>query len=198
MSKTVELFYDFASPNAYFGAMLLPPIAARHSARIEWRPILLGGLFKLLAAPQTPGMLSPEKSAWSLLDLQRWSRKYDVPFRFASRFPVSTVKPLRAALVAADHGLDPGSFAQAVFRAYWVDDKDISDAAVLGELVQHLGGDPKTILARIEEPAVKDELRAATDRARARGVFGVPSFVIDGELHFGKDRLDFVEDALGL
>jgi 2-hydroxychromene-2-carboxylate isomerase len=198
MSKTVELFYDFSSPNAYFAAMLLPSIAARHGARIEWRPILLGGLFKSLGVPATPGMSSSEKSAWSLLDLQRWSRKFDVPFRFASRFPVNTVRPLRAALIAADHGLDPGALAQAVFRAYWVDDKDISDAAVLGELLQHLGGDAEKILARIEEPAVKDELRAATDRARARGVFGAPTFIVDGELHFGKDRLDFVEDALRL
>jgi 2-hydroxychromene-2-carboxylate isomerase len=196
MSKTIELFYDFSSPNAHFSAMLLPSIAARHGARIEWRPIFLGGLFKLLGAPSTPGMTSGEKSAWSLKDLERWSQKYDVPFRFASRFPLNTVRPLRAALIAADHGLDPGVFAQAVFRAYWVDDRDISEPAVLGEIVKDLGADPERVLARLEEPAVKDALRLATEQARDRGVFGVPAQIVGGELHFGKDRLDFVEDAL--
>jgi 2-hydroxychromene-2-carboxylate isomerase len=196
MSKTVELFYDFSSPNAHFSAMLLPAIAARHGARIEWRPIFLGGLFKLLGAPSTPGMSSPEKSAWSLKDLERWAQKYDVPFRFASRFPLNTVRPLRAALIAADHGIDPGIFAQAVFRAYWVDDRDISEPGVLAEIVQDLGADPERLLARLEEPAVKDALRAATEQARAHGVFGVPSYLVEGELHFGKDRLDLVEDAL--
>jgi 2-hydroxychromene-2-carboxylate isomerase len=188
MNETVELFYDFSSPNAHFAAMLLPAIAARHGARIEWRPILLGGLFKLLDAPSMPGMTSPEKSAWSLKDLERFSKKYEVPFGFASRFPLSTVRPLRAALIAADYGLDPGTFAQAVFRAYWVDDKDISEPSVLGEIVRNLGADPERVLARIEEPAVKDALRQATEQARARGVFGVPSYVVKGELHFGKDR----------
>lgn len=196
MKKTVELFYDFSSPNAYFAAMLLPPIAARHAASIEWRPFLLGGLFKALGAQMTPGMSTPEKSAWSMADLQRWSKKYDLPFRFPSRFPINTVKPLRAALLAADHGIDPGVYAQAVFRAYWVDDRDIADPSVLAEVVRDLGASPDVLLPRLEEPAVKDALRQATDDARTRGVFGAPSFIVNGELHFGKDRLDFVEDAL--
>ena len=196
MKKTVELYYDFSSPNAHFAAMQLPAIAARQGATIEWRPIFLGGLFKLLSGPSTPGMTSPEKSAWSLEDLKRWSTKYGVPFRFASRFPLNTVRPLRLATIAADHGLDPGAFAQAVFRAYWVDDKDIADAAVLGAILTDLGADAAKLLAQIEDPAVKDALRIATEKAREAGVFGTPTFVVAGELHFGKDRLDFVEDAL--
>jgi 2-hydroxychromene-2-carboxylate isomerase len=194
--KTVELYYDFSSPNAYFAALLLPAIAQRHGARVEWRPILLGGLFKLLGGPMTPGMTTPEKSAWSLVDLQRWSAKHGIPFRFASRFPLNTTRPLRIALVAAEHGLDHAAFAQAVFRAYWAEDRDISDAAVLSEILTGLGADAAALLARTEEPAVKEALRAATDQARARGVFGVPTYFVGDELHFGKDRLDFVEDAL--
>lgn len=196
MSKTVELFYDFSSPNAYFAAMQLPAVARRHGAEIVWRPILLGGLFKLLSAPAMPGMTSPERSAWGLRDLERWSARHGVPFRFASRFPLSTVRPLRIALIAGELGLDPGEFARAVFHAYWVDDRDISDAAALSEILTGLGADPEPILRRIEEPAVKDALRIATEEARSRGVFGTPTFIVGGELHFGKDRLDFVEDAL--
>jgi 2-hydroxychromene-2-carboxylate isomerase len=194
--KTVELYYDFSSPNAHFAALLLPDVAARHGARIEWRPLLLGGLFKALGGPMTPGMTSPEKSAWGLVDLQRWSKRTGVPFRFASRFPLNTVKPLRVALVIAEHGVDHAAYVHAVFRAYWAEDRDISDAGVLSEILTGLGADAGAVLARTEDPAVKNALRAATDQARARGVFGVPSFFVGDELHFGKDRLDFVEDAL--
>jgi 2-hydroxychromene-2-carboxylate isomerase len=194
--KHVELYYDFSSPNAYFAAELLPAIADKHGASIEWRPILLGGLFKALGGPMTPGMTSPEKTAWSAADLQRWGARYGIPFRFASRFPLNTTRPLRIALVAAEHGLDHAAYARAVFRAYWGEDRDISDATVLGEILAGLGADAPALLARTEEQAVKDALRTATENARARGVFGVPTYFVGDELHFGKDRLDFVDAAL--
>ena len=92
--------------------------------------------------------------------------------------------------------MDHGPYAQAVFRAYWGEDRDISDAGVLSEILTGLGADAGAILARTEEPAVKDSLRVATDQARGRGVFGVPTCFVGDELYFAKDRLDFVEEAL--
>jgi 2-hydroxychromene-2-carboxylate isomerase len=196
MPKTVELFYDFSSPNAYFAALMLPAIAARHGANIEYRPLLLGGLFKLLGTHDTPGALNPEKARYSLRDLERWGAKHGIEFRWASRFPLNTVKPMRLALVASELGLDERTLIERVFRAYWAEDRDITDASVLREIVSELGGDAGAALGRIEAPEVKDALRAATEAARARGVFGVPVCIVDDELFFGKDRLDFVEDAL--
>lgn len=196
MSKIVELYYDFSSPNAYFAALMLPAIAERTSATIEYRPFFLGGLFKLLDVSQTPGMTSPEKSAASLLDLQRWSQKHRIPFRFPSRFPMNTLLSLRIALSSQELGLAHRAWAEAVFDAYWVQDRDIADEAVLGELLSKLGADPKVALERARGPEAKAALKASTEAARTRGIFGAPACIVGDDLFFGKDRLDFVEDAL--
>lgn len=196
MSKTVRFYYDFSSPNAYFAAVLLPQLAARRSARIEYKPFLLGGLFKTLGVHMTPGMSSTNKAAHTQRDLERWGRKHDIPFRFPSRFPMNTVKPLRIALALDAVPELRERFVLSIFRAYWVEDRDISDDAVLKDLLAGLGVDADALLARAEDPELKDKLRTATDEAVQAGVFGAPTFIVDGELFFGKDRLDFVEDAL--
>jgi 2-hydroxychromene-2-carboxylate isomerase len=194
--KTVELYYDYSSPNAYFAALLLPPIAERAGATVAYRPFLLGGLFKLIGQSPTPGATSPEKAAYGLRDLERWSAKYHIPFRFASRFPLSSVKALRLTLILPELGVEPRAFTEAVFRAAWAEDRDIAAADVLSELLGRFGAEPAQALARIETPEVKDALRQATEAARSRGVFGAPTCIVGDELFFGKDRLDFVADAL--
>ncbi len=194
--SVVELFYDFSSPNAYFAAMQLPAIAERQHASVRWRPFLLGGLFKTLAVESMPGMTSPAKAAYSRLELERWGRKHHIAFAFPSRFPMNTVKALRIALALDADGADQAAYAQAVFRAYWVEDRDISDDAVLTDVIAGLGLDAPALLARTQDPAIKDALKRSTAEAAERGVFGAPTMFVDGELYFGKDRLDFVADAL--
>jgi len=192
----VELYYDFSSPNAYFAFEMLPAIAERHSATIVYRPFFLGGLFKLLNAPQTPGMLTPEKAINGSRDLVRWSEKYEIPFRPPSRFPMNSLKALRIAMLLDELAVDHHAYAKAMFEAYWVNDEDLADGSVLVKLLNGLGQTGEAVLARAEEPKAKDALKAATEAARARGVFGAPTCFVGDELFFGKDRLDFVEDAL--
>ncbi len=196
MPKTIEFFFDFSSPNAYFAAMQLPALAERHAAQIVYKPFLLGGLFKSLDVNMTPGMTSPAKAQNSMKDLERWSAKYGVPFHYPSRFPMNTVTALRIALALSADGKDIRPFVEATYRAYWVDDRDISDAEVLRSVLSGLGLDADALLARTQDPAVKQALKDATAEAEQRGLFGAPSFIVDGELYFGKDRLEFVEDAL--
>jgi len=196
MAKTVELFYDFSSPNSHFVTLQLPAIAERHGATVEYRPFFLGGLFKTLGVHLTPGMSSPAKAAHSRRDFERWSERYGIPFRFPSRFPMNTVRALRTALVLDRHGFEPRRYAETVFRAYWVDDRDIGDPATLSALLAELGVDPAATLAESDQPDVKDALRQRNDDAVARGIFGAPSMIVGDELYFGKDRLDFVELAL--
>jgi 2-hydroxychromene-2-carboxylate isomerase len=196
MSRSVDFYYDFSSPNAHFAFAMLQPIAARHGATIVYRPMFLGGLFKLLNAPQTPGMLTPEKAANSTRDLVRWSAKYQIPFRFPSRFPMNTLKALRVAMLLPELGIDHGAYAKTLFEAYWVNDADLSDTAVLAKLIDGLGKNGEEAVALGEGPGPKEALKAATEAAKARGVFGAPTCFVGDELFFGKDRLEFVEDAL--
>ena len=196
MAKTVELFYDFSSPNSYFAALQLPAIVERHGATLKYRPFFLGGLFKALDVHMTPGMSSPAKAAHSRRDFERWSERYGIPFRFPSRFPMNTVRALRTALVLDGHGFEHRRYAETIFRAYWVDDLDIADPATLSALLGDLGLDAAATLAESEQPEAKDALRQRNEEAVARGIFGAPSMIVGDELYFGKDRLDFVELAL--
>ncbi len=196
MTQTVEFWFDYVSPNAYFAAMQLPELVARHQARLVYRPFLLGGLFKQLGVPEMPGMTSPAKATAGQLDLLRWSKKYGVPFAFPSRFPLNTITALRVTLALQRGGVDPAPFIQRCFRAYWVEDADLASEPALLDLLAAEGLDGPQLLAQAARPEGKQALRDATDAATSAGLFGAPSFVVAGELYFGKDRLDFVEDAL--
>lgn len=186
--RTVEVFFDFSSPFAYLGASQVAGLAERTGAKVIWRPLLLGGLFRTIGQADVPLFtFSEAKQRFVAADLDRWAAYWGVPFRFPSRFPTSTVKALRTYLALPE--ARRGAFRDAVFRAYWAEDRDIGDEAVL----RALAGDA---VDRSEAPDIKHALRAATDEAAARGVFGVPTFVVDGELFWGQDRLGLVERAL--
>ncbi len=109
---------------------------------------------------------------------------------------MNTLKALRGCFVLPELVIDERAYVEAIFRAYWLDDRDIASTEVLADVVRSIGGNAEEFLTRLEDPVVKDHLRVATEEARARGVFGAPVIVVGDELFFGKDRLDFVADAL--
>ena len=193
--RRLEVFWDFSSPFAYLGTTQLTALAARTGATIVEKPILVGGLFKAIGTPPVPlATFSPEKQAHVAKDLDRWAAYWGVPFRFPSRFPTSSVHALRVWL-ALPEGAREG-FRDRVFHAYWAEDRDIADAAVLASLV----GDEalaREAMARAGSEEVKAALRTNTEEAAARGVFGVPTFIVEGgEPFWGQDRLELVEEAL--
>jgi 2-hydroxychromene-2-carboxylate isomerase len=196
---TLEVYWDFSSPFAYLGSAQIAGLAARTGANVVWHPLLLGGLFREIGMPDVPLASFPEaKQRYTMKDLDRWAAYWGVPFRFPSRFPMRSLDALRFYLALPESRRAP--FRDAVFRAYWAEDRDIADRAVLAACV----GDEtiaREALAKAGSDEVKAELRASTERAAARGVFGVPTFVVrrsgrEEELFWGQDRIELVEDAL--
>jgi 2-hydroxychromene-2-carboxylate isomerase len=194
-APTLDFYWDFSSPFAYLAATQIAALAARTGATLTWHGILLGGLFRSIGTPDVPLATFPAaKQRHVMHDLDRWAAYWGVPFKFPSRFPMSTVRAMRVHLALPEERR--AAYRDAVFRAYWADDRDISDAATLASC---LGDEAiaREVLEKSASDAVKAELRAETDRAAARGVFGVPTVVVqDRDIYWGQDRLGLVEAAL--
>ena len=166
-------------------------LAERTGAAVVWRPMVLGAVFKAVGNDMPARV--PHKARWMGQDLQRWADHYGVPWRMSSHFPLNTIKAMRLVLV---DDAKAAAVALAGFRAMWAEDRDITEDAELRRIAELGGLDAATALAAIEKPAVKDQLRANTDEAVARGAFGAPTFFVGDELFWGNDRLHFVEAAL--
>jgi 2-hydroxychromene-2-carboxylate isomerase len=201
-ARSLELFWDFSSPFAYLGASQAEALAARTGATLVWRPMLLGGLFKTIGQANVPlATWSVAKQRYYAKDMDRWAAYYGVPFKWPSHFPMNTIKAMRCQL--ALEGAPAVAFREATFRAFWAEDRDISDDAVLRELLTGAGADAAAVLARTQTPEIKQALIDATQRAAERGVFGAPTWVVavagvvgGEELFWGQDRIPLVERAL--
>jgi 2-hydroxychromene-2-carboxylate isomerase len=190
---TLPFFFDYSSPYAYLAATQVEALAARTGVTVDYRPLLLGGLFKAIGTPNVPLFEMPEpKRIYNGEELVRWAKRWGVAFRFSSHFPMNTVNALRLTLAAP--ATSRAELIARIFRAMWVEDRDISSLDTLRELADPLGLAP--LVATLSDPALKAGLFAATEEARAQGVFGVPTLVVGGELYWGQDSLADVEAAL--
>lgn len=191
--KRLEFFFDFGSPTTYLAHTQMPAIAKRTGAEVVYRPMLLGGVFKA-TGNQSPAVIAA-KSKWMDGDLKAFARRYGVPYARNPWFPVNTMMLMRGAIAMQKEGrLAP--YADAVFRAMWVEPQNLNDPQVVGAVLAKAGFEPKQMLAAVEAQDVKDELRKNTEEAVSRGVFGAPTFFVGDRMFFGQDRLDFVEAAL--
>jgi 2-hydroxychromene-2-carboxylate isomerase len=188
---TLEFFYDFVSPYSYLASTRVEAEVAKVGGALRFRPFLLGGVFN--ATGNRAPLETPAKARHMGTDLSRWATRLGVPFAWPARFPVLTVLPLRAAFAAEKAGkLVP--YTHAMYRAYWVEGRDISEAAVVEEVARKAGLDGAALVA--EAPAYKDALKAQTQEAVDRGAFGAPTFFVGQEMFVGNDRLDFAIEAL--
>jgi 2-hydroxychromene-2-carboxylate isomerase len=196
MNKVIELIFDFGSPNAYLAYRALPPILARTGARLVITPCLLGGVFKLTGnqAPMLAFGGIKGKMEYEMLEMRRFiARERIASFTMNPHFPINTLLVMRG-LVAA--GTDDPAYLEAVLRGMWEDGLNMSDAAVVQEVLVRAGLDASAILAAAQSDAVKQKLAANTSQAVERGVFGIPTMFVGEEMFFGKDRLDRVEAYL--
>ncbi len=188
--REIDFFHDFASPYSYLGATQIDRVARETGAVVRWRPILLGAMFREIGTPNVPIFaMSQAKQSWNARELDRWAEHHGVDFQFPAIFPVRTVLPLRVSLV------EPTA-TMPLYRALWIEGRDIGDPAVVAEILESLALDAEAIITRATSAPIKAALRDNNAAAVSAGVCGVPTFWVDRtHLVWGQDRFP-VLDAL--
>jgi 2-hydroxychromene-2-carboxylate isomerase len=195
MRKSVDFFFDVGSPASYLAWTQLPAICQKHDADLVYRPMLLGGVYQ--ATGNSSPSTIPAKGRYTQMDYERHARRYGVPFRGNPYFPIITLFLMRA--VTGIQLRQPGRLQQllaCVFKGLWIDALDLNEPQLTSDILQSGGFDPAEIERLTQDPQVKAALRATTEEAVKRGVFGAPTMFVGDEMFFGQDRLDFVEEAL--
>ena len=193
-ARTIEFWFDVGSPTTYLAHTQLPRIAREAGAQLQYRPMLLGGVFK--ATGNASPVTVPAKGRWMGADLARWAERWGVPFAFNPHFPVNTLTLMRGATaLQMRRPQDFMPYVDAVFDAMWVRPRNLNDTAEVEAVVRRAGLDADQFSALVADPEVKAALVRATEEAVARGVFGAPTCFVGDEMHFGQDRLDFVRAA---
>ncbi len=191
----IDFYFDFSSPYGYFASTKIEELAAKFGRSVVWRPMLLGAVFKITG--QQPLSTVPLKNTYMAHDLARTAKLLKIPFKLPTRFPISTVAPSRAFYWMGDQDRERAKkLAQALYHAYFAEDRDISNPEVTGNVAAKLGVDKAELTQALNDPAVKERLKIEVDAAIERGVFGSPYIIVDGEPFWGSDRLDQVEQWL--
>jgi len=188
----VDFYFEFSSPYGYIASGLVDDLAGRIGREIRWRAFLLGPVFK--ATGSAPLVNIPMKGEYSRHDFGRSARYYGVPFAMPAKFPIGTVAALRAFYWA--EAREPAlakRLAKALYKAYFVEGKDIGEPAAVVEVAAGLGIDAAALVAGLAEPTLKEKAKSEVDAAMARGVFGSPFFIVDGEPFWGCDRIPMLE-----
>jgi 2-hydroxychromene-2-carboxylate isomerase len=192
MVNPVEFFFDFSSPYGYIAATQIGALARKHGREVAWRPFLLGAVFKVTGG--MPLTQAPLKGDYSKRDMQRSARYLGVPFNFPTTFPIATQAAARAVCWIEQHAPDKTEAAVlALYRAFFVEDRDISSPEATADVLATIGFKRDEILTAVNDPAMKDKLRVYTQTGIDRGVFGSPLIFVDGEPFWGHDRLDQVD-----
>lgn len=195
MPAAIDFYFDYSSPYGYFAAMKIDDLAAKNGRSVNWKPILLGAVFKVTGGQPLPAL--PLKGPYALRDILRSARFHGLPYQQPSKFPVATQAPARAFYWVNDR--DPAlakKLAQALYQAYFVQDRDISSPEITADVAATLGLQRDEVLAALNDAAVKDQLKNEVDAAIKLGVFGSPYIVVDGEPFWGIDRFDQIEHWL--
>jgi 2-hydroxychromene-2-carboxylate isomerase len=195
MTKTFDYYFDFGSPASYLAFTQLGQLAADTGAAAVHKPMLLGGVFQA-TGNHSPATI-PAKGKYTFTDFARYAKRYGVPLNSNPHFPINTLMLMRGAVglqLTDAEGFLP--YCSAVYHAIWVDSENLNDPATIGKALSKAGFDPMAMMALANAQNTKDALKAATEEAVARGVFGAPTFFVGEQMFWGQDRLDFVREAL--
>jgi 2-hydroxychromene-2-carboxylate isomerase len=187
---TLEFWYEFASPYSYLSAMRIERLAAEHGVEVAWKPFLLGPIFKEQGWETSPFNLYPAKGRHMVRDMERIAVARGLDFTLPEPFPQQGIHAARLAFLAARAGWG-AALTKEIYLAEFAHGRNIGDTQVLASILEKFSMDSATYLYKIATPTVKEELKAQTDQAMARGIFGAPSFITpDNELFWGDDRLE--------
>ena len=193
MPDPIDFHFDFSSPYSFLASEQIEPLAARYGRIVTFRPVLLGVIFKASGGAPLTEQYGP-KARYSVHDFERSARFAGIRYRHPSKFPIGAVGASRAVLWLQQHQPDrANAFVHAVFRAFFQDDRDISDPVVVAQIAQSVGLEGARLMEDAQAPAIKDALRKDVEEAVAFGVFGAPTIVVDGEVFWGNDRLPQIE-----
>lgn len=193
--KSFEYWFDFGSPAAYLAWTQIKAIEDATGARAVYRPMLLGGVFQA-TGNQSPASI-PAKGSYIFTDFDRFARRYGVALNRNPHFPINTLLLMRGATGVQRQQPDRfRDYCEAVYRAIWVDGRNLNDTAEVGAALAAAGFEPQPWLALANDPATKQALKDATEEAVRRGVFGAPTFFVGDQMFWGQDRIDFVKEAL--
>ena len=192
-----KFIFDFGSPKSYLVYKLVPGIEERTKVKAEYIPVLLGGIFKSInnVSPIEAFKTVPSKGAYDDLDTKRFVKKHGLDFNFNSNFPINTLNLMRGAVYAQENGFFE-KYVEVVFKSMWVDNKKMDDIEVIQSVLKENELPTKDIFEGTQDQNVKNKLIENTNYAVEQGAFGAPSFLIDGELFFGKETLQDVEDLI--
>jgi len=196
MTKTIEHFFSITSPWTFLGFQRLAEIAARNGAGVIHKPVDLGKVFAISGGLPLPKR-APQRQAYRLAELARWRDYLGVPINSQPKFfPVKGWPAAGMVIAARERNLDDGTLAHAILRAIWVEDRNIDDLATLEKIAAAQGFDGPALIKAAECESVKKTFETDTQEAMDRGVFGAPTYIYNGEMFWGQDRLDFLERAL--
>jgi len=196
MSKSIDYYLSLISPYAYLGSARLEEIARQHRADVRVKPVNLGGIF-----PKTGGVplakRAPERQAYRLVELERWRTFLGVPLNLKPKYFPAVEQVAACMVIAAGRtGGDPLRLAHAMLRAVWAEERNIAETGTLQTIARETGHNEAHLMAAALDPETRSTYAALTEEAYALGVFGAPTYVVNGELFWGQDRLDFVDRAL--
>ena len=192
MSDSLDFYFDFSSPYGYLASERIDGIAAKHGRGVTWRPMLLGAVFQKIGG--SPLVNQPMKGPYSQHDMLRSARLHGIAFNVPDNFPVNSIAACRAYYWLADR--EPATardFAQALYRGYFVENRDLSQPETVVAAAKALGVDGDALVAAVQDQAIKDRLRAENDAALERGVFGSPTVFVGNEMFWGHDRLEMID-----
>ena len=193
MNKVIDFYFDYGSPATYLAWTQIYKIVEEADANLNMIPMLLGGVFKETgnASPATV----PAKSKWMGADLRMYAKNYNVEFNSNSFFPINTLNLMRGAIAAQKLDIFE-NYSNTIFKGIWVKDLNLGDLEVLKDYLEKSGIPADEVFKLCQDQEIKNELITNTQEAVSKGIFGAPSFIIDGILIFGQDRLHFVKDLL--